>query len=193
MAGGKTPVPVGGKKAGTKGKNGVIRVKESAGRPEINLLQPGETIEDFWFKIDNWLMKGVEGTTIAARLGCSADVFYNWGHKKGRWGKGTEYPDFTAYKRFRYSVGNDTLKERQYDAATGIYGVEEKVDKEGNRTKRTIMLTKPNVHMLMFLGKHRLGQLDTIDVTTNGENINANVAPVVIKRVINVREDKRSK
>lgn len=172
------------------------RVKDKAGRPPINLYREGETKETFWSKIDQWLMKGVAGTTIAYRLGCHADTFYQFGIKEGKWGKETKIPDFSAYKLSIFEVGNDTLRERQYDAAVGMYDrtVIKTINDQGQEEVRyeTKMLAAPNITMQMFLGKNRLNQSDKQDITTNGKDLPNTSAPVTLQIITKPRDDKRS-
>lgn len=169
--------------------------KEGAGRPKINLIKDGETPEAFWAKIDNWLMKGVAGTTIAARLGVHADTFYTFGNENGRWGKKTEFADFSAYKASKMAIGDDTLRERQFDSAVGMFERTKIVEvaPDGTKTERyeTTVLAPPNIAMQIWLGKNRLNQTDRVDATSGDKPIEQPKGTVIVQIVQKPREDKR--
>jgi hypothetical protein len=94
------------------------------------------------------LMAGLDGKTIAHRLGVHYDTFHNRGIQDGKWGPDhLDFPDFSNYKASRLALGDDTLLERQYIMANGQYSKEE---------RRWIIY--PNVSMLKWLGMQRLGQ-----------------------------------
>ncbi len=169
-------------------KAGHKRVKNDAGRPRINLYG-NETPEQFWLKIDNWLMKGCAGTTIAHRLGCNVDTFINFGAVEGRWGEKTEFQDFSTYKAHKISVGDDTLRERQFDIAYGMIGKVREIKEDGTIIERTEVITAPSNAMLIWLGKNRLEQRDNSDFTTGGKAFEGE-KQVVVKIVGNVRADK---
>jgi hypothetical protein len=167
-----------GSEPNTKKKTGGKR--ENAGRKDILKPKEGETLDQMWDRIDTWLKKGVEGTGCAERLGVHPDTFYNFGIKCNKWGKGKDLLDFSAYKALKREVGNQNLHERQYDMAMGIYS------KDLGQ-----FVLQPNTTMLVWLGKQRLGQTDKNDVTTKGNEIKVDNAPVTVQIIQKPREDKR--
>ena len=183
------------KKVVKKKETGRRASKQGAGRPKINLMKDGETPEAFWSKVDNWLMKGVAGTTVASRLGVHADTFYTFGNENGRWGKKSEFSDFSAYKASKVAIGNDTLRERQFDSAVGMFERNKivEISNDGSKIERyeTKVLAQPNIAMQIWLGKNRLDQKDRLDTTSGDIPIEQPKANVIIQIVQKPREDKR--
>lgn len=143
-----------------------------------------QSYEEVWQKIDSMLMKGVEGTTIAYRLGVHPDTFYAFGISQKRWGdKIKGIATFSAYKTKKRELGYDSLRERQFDTAMGIFGKDENGQK--------VLLKEPNVSMQIWLGKNLLGQSDKTDITSGDEPIAS--APVTLQISTNLREDKLKK
>lgn len=177
-----------------KKKSRTRTTKEKGGRPRINLIKDGETPETFWAKVDNWLMKGVAGTTVAARLGVHEDTFYTFGNENGRWGKKTPFPSFSAYKASKMAIGDDTLRERQFDSAVGMFERTKIVETapDGTKTERyeTTVLAAPNIAMQIWLGKNRLEQKDRVDATSGDKPIEQ-PKQVILQIVQKPREDKR--
>jgi hypothetical protein len=83
-------------------------------------------------------------------------VLFRYGELCGKWGKHSEHgiKDFSAYKRTKIEIGNDLIRMAQYDLAMG------KFDEKTNKYK-----TLPNVAMLIWLGKTRLGQKDNTKIS----------------------------
>jgi hypothetical protein len=125
-----------------------------AGRKKLLPMPNEPNFNEIWKMIDNSLIKGAKGTGIADRLGICPKTLYRYGELCGKWGRNNEsgITDFSAYKRLKHEVGNDLLRMRQYDLAMGIYD---------ETTKQFIV--PPNVSMLIWLGKVRLGQSDRIN------------------------------
>lgn len=176
---------------GARRANGKPRVKDDAGRPRLNLYGK-ETPEQFWAKIDNWLMKGCSAITIGHRLGCHSDTFNHFGIAEKRWGANTEYADFSTYKAHKIRVGDDTLRERQFDIAYGMIGKVREIKEDGTIIERTEVITAPSNAMLIWLGKNRLNQRDNADLTSGGKPFEGE-KQVVVKIVGNVRAKKYEK
>ena len=163
--------------------------REGAGRKSILDQPTPEETKQLWLQIDTWLMKGLEGTGIAARLGVHADTLDNYGRKCKKWG-GTdcEAVEFSAYKAQKRAIGDQNLHERQYDTAMGIF---EKVDDPDNpNRKKTVMIAAPNVSMQIWLGKNRLDQSDKNDIVSGGEPLQQ-AAPVTLQIIQNPTPDKK--
>lgn len=132
-----------------------------AGRKKLLPMPNDPNFNEVWKMIDTSLIKGANGTGIADRLGICAKTLYRYGEICGKWGKNNDkgISDFSAYKRLKHEVGNDFIRMRQYDLAMGIYD---------ETTKQ--FTVPPNVSMLIWLGKVRLGQSDRI-ILSNIENL----------------------
>ncbi len=101
-----------------------------------------------WKKADEMLMAGCLGTEIAAYFGCAADTFYDRCYQENG-------VNFTSYSASKKAVGESCLRKKQYDVAM-----------EGDRT------------MLVWLGKNRLLQKDSHDVSQGQITFNIMIAEV---------------
>lgn len=182
-------------KVGEKKKNGRKKIHERNCRPKAKLYKDGESPEAFWAKVDNWLMKGVSGATVAHRLGVHPDTFIQFGVYEKRWGEKTEFTTFSAYKQAKMVIGDDTLRERQFDSAVGMFERTKIVEiaPDGTKTERyeTTVLAPPNIAMQIWLGKNRLDQKDRVDATSGDKPIEQPKGTVVVQIVQKPREDKR--
>jgi hypothetical protein len=150
--------------------NGGKRI--GAGRKRLLPLPNSINYKETWNTIDTMLMKGVSGISVASRLGVSDKTFYRYGEQCGKWGKNSDLVDFGAYKLLKRQIGNDYLLERQFDLAMGIYDAE---------NKRFII--PPNVPMLIWLGKNRLGQSNSL-LYNSGKGTLQNSSPNVIIQLV---------
>ena len=91
-----------------------------------------------WDLIDKMLAKGSFATEIAAKIGVHPDTLYN----RCKTDKNSE---FSAYAQQKRSIGDISIREKQFDIAV----------EEGNVT------------MLIWLGKIRLGQTETQALSTD--------------------------
>lgn len=96
--------------------------KRSTGRPKAEID---------WKTVDNLLIAGATGTSIAARFGIHEDTLYLACQRDHNM-------TFSAYSHQKKQVGNDMILTKQFDVAM-----------------------KGNVPMLIFLGKARCGQTET--------------------------------
>ena len=126
------------------------KVKGSAGRP---------VIEIDWKKVDDFLKFGASGVTIAERLGIHPDTLYNRGVEDGKWGEGTDFSDFSAYKAHKREVMADNILMRQLEVAMG---------KKANGEDK-VWLVRPDTSMLIWLGKNYCGQSDKQDINQTGQ------------------------
>lgn len=130
--------------------------RKGAGRKKLLPMPNDPNYNEVWKMIDTSLIKGANGTSVAERLGTCPKTLYRYGEQCGKWGKNnnTGICDFSAYKRLKYEIGNDFIRMRQYELAMGVFD---------ENTKR--FLVPPNVSMLIWLGKVRLGQSDRITLS----------------------------
>lgn len=98
-----------------------------------------------WRVVDEYLEAGCTGTEIAGRLGTCADTLYNRCERE----KGVT---FSAYSQEKKSSGEALLRKIQYDKAIG------KTD-QGDNT------------LLIWLGKTRLEQKETTEISVHPETI----------------------
>ena len=115
-----------------------------------------EKIEIDFKKVDNLLKMGCNGVEIAATLGCHPDTLY----KRVEETFGTT---FTAYAQEKRAIGDSILRAKQFEVAIG------------NEEKDM----KPNIVMLIWLGKQRLGQSEKVENTGKADDkieINVNFA-----------------
>ena len=101
-----------------------------------------EKIEIDFKKVDNLLKMGCSGVEIAASIGCHPDTLYKRVEE-------TFKTTFSAYAQEKKSVGDSILRAKQFEVAIG------------NEEKDL----KPNVTMLIWLGKQRLGQSEKVENT----------------------------
>lgn len=111
-----------------------------------------------WHIVDQMLMAGMDGSGVANRLGIHYDTLYNKGVEDNKWGKGKEFPDFSAYRAAKRAIGDQHILERQYMLAMGIYDAEKKK-----------WIQPPNVTMLIWLGKQRCQQYDQVNLNSDNE------------------------
>ena len=98
-----------------------------------------------WEKVDFYLMSGSKQYDIAASVGVDKKTFIK--HFKKKYNK-----DFSTYSTEKYACGNQLLEAAQFQKA--------------------IKSSSPgNTQMLIWLGKVRLGQKETVNtVNTNAPN-----------------------
>jgi hypothetical protein len=121
-----------------------------------------------WNKVDMMLIKGCGVMLIAHRLGVDDETLRRRGVKEKRWGAGTPYETFEAYKQAKRAIGDDSILERQYDMAMGIFDPDTKS-----------WISPPDKTMLIWLGKQRCDQSDRMDTTTRGKEMPAPITHVV--------------
>lgn len=141
--------------------------REGAGRKPIQFD---------WESIDTLLMIACTGEEIASVLGVDYDTIQSRCKKE-------KNIDFSEYiknginKNFKPS-----LRRTQRTVALG------KMDSEGNWTE------KPNVTMLIWLGKQYLGQSDKSDITTGGDKITeidySKLSEATLKEIVNAKHSK---
>ncbi len=96
--------------------------KRSTGRPKAEID---------WKTVDNLLIAGATGTSIAARFGIHEDTLYLACQRDHNM-------TFSAYSQQKKQIGNDMILTKQFDVAM-----------------------KGDKIMLMYLGKVRCGQTET--------------------------------
>lgn len=101
-----------------------------------------DEIEIDFKKVDNLLKMGCSGTEIAASIGCHPDTLYKRVEKIFN-------TNFSAYAQEKRAIGDSILRAKQFEVAIG------------NEEKDL----KPNVTMLIWLGKQRLGQSEKVENT----------------------------
>lgn len=99
-----------------------------------------------WDLVDTLAIKGCLGSEIASRLGICADTLYN----RCLTDKGVLWSE---YLRQKHEIGETLLRAKQFDKAIGKC-------KDGDNT------------LLIWLGKQRLGQRESLEQAPISEEIN---------------------
>ena len=102
-------------------------------------------VEFDWAKVDTMLMAGCTCEEIAGEYGCCRNTVIRAVDRKF----GVTYVEYARSKR---SKGDGRLRMQQYLKAIGA-------------------TNKGNDRQLEILGKHRLGQIDTKEITSNKEDL----------------------
>lgn len=130
--------------------------EKGPGRPEINID---------WKQVDQWLMGGMKGTTIAEKLHIHPQTFYSKCEEDHK-------TSFTHYARSKIDTGNDHIK----------YKIFHKGMNDGNMTA------------LLHMAKHRLGEWDkapvTEDISPKQDDIDKSHEIMLLKAQIKQYQDR---
>src|SRR3990167_2596759 len=162
----------------------VNQPKKRKTRKDKNISKPTmRSISIDWEQVDGLLMKFLDVSQVAERLGIS----YSTLERRIAQEKGMTCEDYKLLKRKK---GEAVLKEVKFELAVG----KKKKVKKADGTESQEYTEKPNVVMSIFLGKNELGQSDRLEQTVKGKlqvtNFEKNQLIEILKGAIDDDSDK---